>query len=161
MIVLFSLLISSCQVWSNNHDDPFYRWGSEWGYLRFPLIRPYCAIYSNDEFGWQIPLETDPSLREFYYYFSLNDVHKIAVEKGVIMVYTPFKQPVEESIGEKVLYWFVFVPDQKIEKGFDNEPDFLGYIKQFGIGDPAWRAPDDILREYDETGCLDRIPNCK
>jgi hypothetical protein len=161
LMTLISILMSGCNIITYHQQDPFYRNGSEWDHLRFPLIKPYYVIYISDKNGWQIPLETDPSWRDFYYYFTLQDIQKISVEKGVIMIYTPYKQLVEESVGEKVLYWFVFVPNQEIEMGFDNEEDFLAYIQQYDIQQPSWRTPDDILKEYDDTGCLDWIPDCK
>jgi len=160
LITFMSSVLSGCKVVEYFQQDSFYRDGSEFDHLRFPLIKPYYAIHITDEAGWQIPLEGVPSSRDFYYYLSLHDVQKIAVEKGVIMVYTPYKELVEESVGQKVLYWFVFVPGQNIEMGFDNEEDFLAYIQQYSIQQPSWRTPDDILKEYDETWCLDWIPTC-
>ena len=161
MTIFFLTLLSSCKTVEYFQQGSFYRNGSEWDHLRFPLLKPYFAIYIDDEYGWGIPLEGSPSNRDFYYYIQLHDVQKIAVENGVVMVYTPYKELVDEIVGQKVLYWFAFVPDQKIEKGFENEDDFLAYIQQYGIRQPSWRNPDDILKEYDDTWCLDWIPTCK
>lgn len=161
LMIFLSVILTGCNVITYFQQDPFYREGSEYDSLRFPLIKPYYAIYLNDEYGWDIPLETDPASRDFYYYLTLHDVRKIAIEQGVIMIYTPFEEHVAESVGQKVLYWFVFVPGQQIEMGFDNEADFLTYTQQFGIGEPSWREPIDILQEYDQTWCLDWIPACK
>jgi hypothetical protein len=161
LVISFALiLMPSCKTVEYLKQDPFYRNGSEWDHLRFPLIKPYFAIYIDDEYGWGIPLEGSPSNRDFYYYLQIHDVQKIAVEKGVIMVYTPYKELVDARVGQKILYWFVFIPDQNIEQGFEKEQDFLVYIQQIGIQQPAWRTPDDILEEYDETRCLDWIPSC-
>jgi hypothetical protein len=157
--LLFTLL-SGCNITGNFQRDPFYEAGSEWDHQRFPLIKPYYAIYKSDEYGWQIPLPVEIPSNDLYYYITLQDIRKIAIENGVIMVYTPYKEAVEESVGQKILYWFVFVPAQKIEIGFDKESDFLNYIQQYGVKNPPWREPDTILKEYDQTQCLDWIPDC-
>ena len=160
-VALFSILLSGCDTVSYYQQDPFYRNSSEWDHLRFPLIKPYYAIYITDEYGWVIPFEGSPLGRDFYYYTSVANVQKISVENNIIMIYTPVTNPVDEGLGEKVLYWFVIIPEQNIEMGFDQENDFLTYIQQFGIQTPFWREPDDILSEYDQTRCLDWIPSCK
>jgi hypothetical protein len=160
LAIVFSTILSSCKVTEYLQQDDFYRSGSEWDHLRFPLIKPYYAIYITDELGWGIPLHSGISDSNIYYYTQLNDVQEISVENGVIMVYTPYEQDVEESIGENVYNWFVFMPDQNIEMGFDNEEDFLAYIQSYGIQQSSWRTPDDILKEYDELWCLPWIPTC-
>ena len=60
----------------------------------------------------------DPFDKDIYYYITLLDVQKIAVEHDVIMVYTQYEKPVDEDQGEKVLYWLAIVPDKNIEVGF-------------------------------------------
>jgi hypothetical protein len=161
LIILISILLSSCSIIENYQQDPFYKDDGWWDHLRFPLIKPYYAILIKDEYGWSIPLEGSPSDRDFYYYIQINDVQKIAVENGVIMFYTPTIQKVDESVGQKALFWFVVIPDQNAEMGFDQEEDFLTYIQQLGIQDPSWQEPDDILQEYEKTRCLDWIPGCE
>ena len=76
------------------------------------------------------------------------------------MVYTSHQENVDESVGQKVLYWFVFIPEEKIEMGFDTENSFQNYINQYGISNPSWKEPNSILNEYEENFCLDWIPNC-
>jgi len=160
-VVLFSIFLAGCNIISYYQQDSFYRDGSDWDHLRFPLIKPYYAIYITDEYGWGVPLEGSLTGREFYYYFQIDHVQKIAIDEGVIMVYTPITNSVDESLGEKVLYWFVFIPEQDVQMGFEQEVDFYTYIQQLGIQEPSWREPDDILSEYDQTRCLDWIPSCK
>ena len=76
------------------------------------------------------------------------------------MVYTPYSPEFDEARGNKVWYWFALIPDQNLELGFDTEADLLTYVHKYGIKNPAWRTPDDILKEYDQTWCLDWIPAC-
>jgi len=158
--LVISLFLTNCGKKQSSEGDPFYLNGSEWEHLRFPLIKPYYAIYIADTYGWQIPLEGSPDSRDFYYYLTIQDVQKIAVENGVIMVYTSHQENVDESVGQKVLYWFVFIPEEKIEMGFDTENSFQNYINQYGISNPSWKEPNSILNEYEENFCLDWIPNC-
>ena len=159
--IIFSILLSSCKIVEYFQQDDFYRNGSEWDHLRFPLIKPYFAInITNDKYGWAINLPGGIPNSTIYYYTQINDVQKISVENGIIMVYTPYEQDVEESIGEKVYNWFVLIPRQGIEMGFESEDDFLIYIRENGVQQPFWRSPDDILKEYDGTWCLDWIPTC-
>lgn len=160
IMVIFSILLSSCRAIVCFQRGPFYNNGSEWDHLRFPLIEPYYAIFISEEYGWEIPFEVSPFDKEIYYYLSLHDVQEIAVENGVIMVYTPYEESVDESVGQKVLYWFVIVPNQNIETGFETEGELLDYIQQYDIDKPNWRDPDDILFEYDKTWNLGWIPDC-
>ena len=155
------MLLLGCDRIRSFQEDPFYTNGSEWDHLQFPLIKPYYAIYISDDTGWGIPLMADPPSKALYYYYQLHKVEKIAVEKNVIMVYTPYKEGFDESKGHKILYWFVFVPDRNIEMGFDNETDFLNYVHQYNIQQPVWQKPDMLSQKFDRTGCLDWIPDCK
>jgi hypothetical protein len=161
IVVALLLLLSACKAIKYAHRDPFYNDGSEWDHLRFPIIKPYYATWSTDGLGWVISLHVDPSDKDIYYYLSLLDVQKIAVENGVIMVYTPYEESVRESVGQKVLYWFAIIPYRNIETGFETEAELLDYIQQYGIDKPGWRDPDDISLEYDQTWCLDWIPDCE
>jgi hypothetical protein len=160
LIASTALLFSSCHAIRYPQRDPFYNDGSERDHLRFPLIKPYYAIWISDKLGWEISLHISPLDKDMYYYLSLSDVRKIAVENDVIMVYSAYEEPVDESVGQKVLYWFVIVPDQSIETGFETEIEFNEFIQQFNIERLEWRTPDDILAEYDQTSCLDWIPGC-
>ena len=162
VFLLFALLLGYKMIVYFQKDSFYGYGGSARDYLRFPLIKPYYAIYLSDEVGWQIPLdlEGDPSQVDLYYYLSLPHVQKIAVDNGVIMVYAPYELLTDKTINHNVPQWYTLVVDQNIEKGFETEAEFLAYIQQFGIDQPAWREPDDILQEYDRTHCLDWIPDC-
>ena len=162
LLTLLSILLFGCVGAATVTQDPFYQEGSEWDHLQFPLIKPYYAIYiAHSKFGWGIPLMADPPSEATYYYYQLHEVQKIAVENDVIMVYTPYEENVDKSQGQKVLYWFVFVPAKNIEMGFDKEAEFLTYLKQYNIQQPLWQKPGNLSQQFDETGCLKWIPNCK
>lgn len=159
LIILLMILLSACKGQYSNRD-PFYNEGSEFDSLGFPLIKPYFAMMIFDEYGWGINLQLRPSERDFYYYMSIENIEKISVDNGIIMVYSPLEVEVEESVGQKVLHWFVIIPNENIEMGFETELEFLNYIQRYGIDHPTWRSPSDILHEYDSTRCLDWIPDC-
>lgn len=160
VLLLLSSLMLGCRILTDINQDPFYRDKGGWDSTRFPLIKPYYVIMVNRDGDWQIPLPAEITSKEMYYYISLRYIEQIAVENDVIMIYTPFMEIVDESIGQKVLHWFVLVPEKKVEVGFDNEADFLKYINSYGIDDPVWRKPDSIYEQFSKTRCLDWIPKC-
>jgi hypothetical protein len=135
--------------------------------MRIPLTKPYEILKIDYKkpgwwsLGWSINLHVSPSEKEVYYYQAIHDIRKFAIEDGVIMAYTTYPQEVDLDVGQKVLYWFVIVPDQKIETGFDTEDEFLSYIQTYGIQQPDWIEPDRAYEQFYETGCLDWIPDCK
>lgn len=163
-IVLLSMLLCFAEIGLSTirsiGRDSFYNDSGGWYYPRFPLIKPYYVDYLNDEYGWTMPLLADPPSKSTYDYLNIHKIQKIAVESGVIMVYAPYIENVDQSQGQKILHWFVIIPSQNIEEGFENETSFLNYISSFGIQQPQWHTPDEIVQQY-STGCLDWIPNCK
>lgn len=161
MGMLLTFMVFSCTQLGNSQQDSFYQDDGGFNdYGRFPLIKPYDAIIVDNEHGWYIELHIPPSEKEIYYYLGLVDVQKVAVENGVIMIYTPTKTSVDENVGQKVLYWFVIVPDKSIETGFDNENDFLEYVQEYGIKAPVWIDADSAYQQFKRTGCLDWISDC-
>ena len=156
IFVLLILLIAilSCRSSSPKkvrHSDPFYNDTGEGKFLVVPLIKPYSIVMDeNSSLGWMLHYLEKPQLIDDKLYLSIPDVEKIAVEKGVIMVYAP----------NYPWYWVVIIPAQKIEEGFEHEEDFLSYIHQFGIEEPNWVDPLDAFRQFERTGCLDWIPDC-
>ncbi len=127
IVLIFQL--SGCIIADTRPQDPFYQDNGDWDHDLIPLIKPYYMVYLGKEFAWQMPLQANPPSQDTYYYYELHDIRKIAVEHGVIMIYTPFTEEVDTSIGQKIFHWFVVVPDQNIEKGFENETGFLAYIQ--------------------------------
>jgi hypothetical protein len=155
------MLIIACSTTTRHYsDDPFYSSVGDWDSTRFPLIKPY-EVASPDGNKWGVHLEALKSAKGMYWYSDIREPQKIAVMNGVILVYTQYKPDEDEMMGQKVLYWFVIIPDKKIETGFDNEDDFLKYIQEYGIKEPSWEDPKSIFQRFYETGCLDWIPDCK
>ncbi len=156
-VLLFWNFLSAC----SSHDQ-FYVQGSGWDYLRFPLLKPYHAIYISDDIGWVIPLERKHPLKNDSLIMEIHDVRKIAIVNNIIMVYTPDSPKfLDETIDERIFHWFVLIPDEGIEVGFEIESDFVEYIHQNNLDEPEWLEPLTILQKYDQTGCLDWIPDCK
>jgi hypothetical protein len=145
----------------------FYQEGSDWDSLRFPLLEPYYAINvlpDPSESGWEINLDNKKSIQSnFRYYGAILDVRKIAVENGVIMVYSAYSEPIMlagEKREKKPLHWFILIPGQT-ELGFENEAEFLYRLKDYNISQPKWQEPLPILQKFDQTRCLEWIPGCK
>jgi hypothetical protein len=152
------------KLYENTPKESFYQNSGDWDAYYIPLVKPYKAVRLVQGVDWDIELYVAPTQKDMYYYLHINDVNKIAVKNKVIMVYAPNSILLDEDeirIGQKVLPWFVIVPDKKIEIGFDNEDGFLKYIQEYGIKEPAWENPDSIFQKFQKTGCLDWIPNCK
>ncbi len=160
-VILSLFLLSSCNMIVHYQQDPFYRSGSEWDHLRFPLIKPYYATYAADGHGWNVNLEGGSLKLDSQYIFTIEHIQRIAVAEGVLMIYSSIQNSFDGNLEEKPPYWYVIIPEQNIEIGFDEESKFLTYIQQRGIQEPTWREPSAILHEYDQTQCLAWIPNCK
>jgi hypothetical protein len=157
-IIVFLILTNSCSVFYSKFqtNDPFYQSTGGLDFLRIPLIKPYDAIKGNEKLGWEIDMKTNDT-----YYISIKGIEKIAIEKGIILIYTPYNEESAEGLGEKILYWFALIPSKGIEKGFDNEDDFIKYIQDYGIREPTWLDPNAVFKQFDKTGCLQWIPDCK
>lgn len=157
LIVLLIALLS-CRNSSPKkvrHSDPFYNDTGEGKFLVVPLIKPYrVAVDEGSDVGWFVKLHEATLI-----YFDIIRVEKIAVEKGVIMVFAPNNPPMMQS--DPVWHWVVIIPDQKIEVGFDNEEDFLNYIRGYGIEEPNWVDPLEAFKQFERTGCLEWIPDCE
>ena len=143
--------------------DPFYHNVGEWDTEYLPLIKPYKAVKflktAVDKPNWKISSQAFDETEILY--AQIYDVRKIAVENNTIMAYSPDSfSDSEKRAGIKILYWFVIVPDKKIETGFETEDEFLTYIHTFGIQQPKWVDPDVAFEQFFDTGCLDWIPDC-
>ena len=161
ILLSIAVLLLGCNPSFQMHEDPFYNDVGKSDSLRFPLIKPYYVAYLDQEFSWQMPLLADPPSESTYYYFNLHDIRKISVENGVIMVYTPYvEHNIDQSLGQKVFHWFVIVPSSNMEVGFESEDTFLAYIKQFDINQPNWLDPNEVYKQFFQTGCLEWISDC-
>jgi hypothetical protein len=162
-LVLIMVGVLSCGSFFQKHQDPFYNNVGTWDSLNLPLIPPYSLVYINKEYDWQMELKGNFSKElNNYFILSLQNVEKVAVEKGVIMVYTPHAPNVDESLGQKSLYWFVAIPHEgNSEIGFEDEVSFLDFIRTIGISSPRWVQPNVAYDEFFQTGCVYWIPDCK
>jgi hypothetical protein len=143
-------------------QDPFYKKGSGWDYLRFPLVKPYYAISSTQgEVKWVIPLENELPLKKDSFLLEIKDVRKIAVSEKAIMVFTPENTKIASiNIKERIFHYFILIPDDHFEIGFENEEGFLDYLNKNKMNKPEWLEPLSILQKFDQTRCLDWIPDC-
>jgi hypothetical protein len=146
------------------NPDSFYSIYDEgfFGKIRFPLIKPYEVTKATEESGWVFELiteSTDPD-SNIAGYHQLRHIEKVALKNGVIMAYTPYIIPYMAGSRDKLLHWFVIIPDKKIETGFETEEDFLAYVKDYGIDKPDWMDTKSAFDQFRKTGCLDWIPDC-
>ncbi|MHC1781890.1 MAG: hypothetical protein AB9891_03820 [Anaerolineaceae bacterium] len=128
--------------------------------LRLPLVKPYVIYHEEISGGqWYIRLENTLKWKEndpLYAYAKINKVSKISVEDGIIYVYTTF---IENSKKHQI-QWFILIPSEEFEKGFENKNDFLKYLDQNNLAIPEWITPYDAYEKFVQTGCLDWIPDC-
>ncbi len=158
--LLTMILLMGCSLNTCATEKSFYQKGSGWDYLRFPLLEPYYAIKISDEYGWTIPLNIEPSKTNFLYSGGIQDVTKIAVENGMIMVYSPYFRLIDVGGGQvKELHWFILIP-YEAELGFETEAEFIISLQQYGLDQPLWQEPLSILQTFDQTRCLEWIPGC-
>jgi hypothetical protein len=168
-IILAALYLSSCNS-RVQHPDEFYNDDGDFPLLRFPLIKPYYVDRFNSVNPWILRLQGYlwVNIGSDAYKYDVTDARKLSVESRIIMAYSPyvdehpFDDPqVDQSIREHYYHWFAAIPDKNIEVGFENESAFLEYIHSLGIQQPDWQTPDDVFNEFEQTGCLDWIPDCK
>ena len=172
LIAAISILcvIGAATVTRLTTPPTFYKDDGGYDAAYIPLIEPYRVVklLGGERAGivhkWSIDLIVPASEKEIYYYSQIYDVTKIAVENRVVMAYSPYSEELterERQIGQKILHWFVIIPDQKIEIGFETEEEFLGYLHTLGIENPTWIEPGVANQQFIWSGCLDWIPDCE
>lgn len=169
LIILIAMCLASCQT-IVKHSDPFFKDDGGFDAAYIPLIKPYRVVKllggeaGRNEHKWVIDLIVPPDKKDLYYYLQIYDVTKIAVVDKVIIAYSPDSITLtdgDKRVGQEILYWFVIIPDQKIETGFETEEEFLAYIHILGIEKLSWIEPSVARQQLLKTGCLDWIPSCK
>ncbi len=159
ILLLIAVFSFGCFIPVNN-PDPFYSAWRDWGGPRFPLIYPYDVFYIGQSEDWAINLHSPQKSEELHYYQSVNDIDKIAVVNGVIMVHSSYKEKNGSVVSAQDLSWFVIIPSEEVERGFNNEVSFLKFIDAYGIAEIKWETPDQLNRKFLDTGCLEWIPGC-
>ena len=154
-----SLFLSGC--WfsadkarkNNPNTDPFYVEASGFDYSRFPLINPYAIMTINRGKEWNLGIKDDIGFS-----YNVTNVKKLYVKKGFILVYASDST----TINNKKVYeaWFVINPNNKEEKGFVTEQEFLNYLKKENIEKPEWREVNAVFKQFVDTYCLEWIPGC-
>ncbi len=144
--------------------DSFYVGATGDYWYQIPIIEPYyIKQYPKWSNRWdmQLLLDHDNRVDILYNHNVINDIEKFSVENRVILIYTEYVPIIKnDKFQYKLTPWYVLIPDQKIETGFENEEDFKAYIQQLGISNPRWIMPDDAIHKFWETECLYWIPDC-
>ena len=150
------------------HADPFYNFNDDdYPLIHLPLIKPFKAERLDDASSlWSVfsiygPYVSVPNSQEVYMY-GIQELEKFAVQNGVIMAYSAYvNKEAVAYIQENYYHWFVLIPGKKIAEGFHTEDEFNQYIQTLGIQEPDWQTPDEAYERFEQTGCLDWIPDCK
>ncbi|MEO5886392.1 MAG: hypothetical protein ABIQ77_01910 [Anaerolineales bacterium] len=173
-MILFSLsCLTSCAPPAQptdppvQHADPFYNINhDDYPLIHLPLIKPIEADREDGRTPWSVFLPygmfvSVPNSQEEYMY-GIQELEKFVVQNGVIMAYSSYvNKEAVAYIQENYYHWFVLIPDKKIAEGFHTEDAFNRYIQTLGIQDPDWQTPDKAYEQFEQTGCLEWIPDCK
>jgi hypothetical protein len=152
-----------------HHADPFYNFNhNDYPLLHLPLIKPIEVKREDGRTPWRVLLTYGPSVRIpnkqdiFIYGYDIEELEKFAVSHGVIMAYSPYvDQKADSYVLNNYFHWFVIIPEKKIGEGFHTEEEFRQYIQTLGVQDPDWQSPDEAYQRFQQTGCLEWIPDCK
>lgn len=140
------------------NKDPFYTENSGYDYIRLPLVKPYELISLDKGNIWGLEGQPKPKLiKEDNTAFGIK---KIEVKSGIILCYCEGHTMVG---GEKFdRAWYVFIPEQNINKGFATEQEFITYLQTKGIQkEPIeWDTPEKLFEQFSNTHCLPWIPDC-
>jgi hypothetical protein len=176
LMILFSLsYVTSCAPPVQHTDpparyaDPFYNINdNDYPLLHLPLIKPVEAKRQDGRTPWSVFLPNGIWVRvpnrqdNFFYAYTIEELEKIAVKNGVIMAYSAYvDKEADAYIQDNYYHWFVLIPDKKIAEGFHTEDEFNQYIQTLGIQNPDWQIPDEAYKKFEQTGCLDWVPDCK
>jgi hypothetical protein len=165
LVILAAICLSSCNT-IVHHADPFYNddGSNAFPYERFPLIKPYFAYRSRSSSPWMLKLHNlwvNASSTDWYPY-SVKDLNQLSVKDGVILLYSPYTdEQAPVNIRDNYYHWFVIIINNDITMGFRDENKFQAYIQSLGIQNPNWQTPDEVFKKFEQTGCLDWIPDCK
>lgn len=137
--------------WIDSEGD-FYTRAVGWDYYRLPLIEPFEAsnttgdlwLFSNDLLS-SIEGNSGPC-----------GIKSINVDKPYIFVYCEAKDKKDEFgpvlRGEAVLKaWFVINVDTPDIDGFNNEGDYINYLRRRHISRPSLLDIDSVWQEFKET----------
>jgi hypothetical protein len=91
-----------------------------------------------------------------------SNIYDIAILEDVIFCHSKGSTIVDgKEVNEA---WYIISPKKDVfEKGFINKNSFLEYLKKLNIDIHKldWKTPNDLYNQFNETGCLPWIPNCK
>lgn len=160
VFIAILLFMTSCNYGSkqDKQTDSFYAKSSGFDYRRLPLIKPYEAISTNKE-TWDVQFHVKGKKYPETYVTGVINVKKVAVQNGVLMLFTPDSNFITE--GLPIYQWFVVIPEKQVEKGFETEQEFLDYLKGIGMEKPEMKDIDTLHDQFEKTKCLDWIPDCK
>ncbi len=158
-LVIFSLF--SCNFSSkkikplNNNKDVFYNKSTGLDYIRFPLIKPFDITYYDAQEIWFIAKRPDSVVYS-------DNIHELTLLESKIFVHSIGKTVVGDDFVNEG--WYVYDTNKEdFLKAFVTEKDFLIYTKSINVDSTKlnWQKPEDLYKQFKETGCLPWIPNCK
>jgi hypothetical protein len=142
MIIVSVIYLSSC-----NSGDSFYNDYSREDLYRLPLLKPYelLNIYGADPtdldfHSWSLKLLSGDR--------SQLNVSNIQVSKGVIYGHG------KDGLTLPPNYWFVIIPEQKIEMIFKKKDEWVAFLKQKQINPESVYKIWPIFEQYKKDATL-------
>ena len=141
--ILFLIMLISCTNSKKRKikKDSFYTDYGGFGHKRIPLVKPYEAVkVSEDE--WRVELQTTQLLE-----LSIHNVRALNVINDTIIIYA---EGGEVSIKDTKYNeaWFVILPTEEIEKGFNKKEDFIAYLAKATVKDIKLYDTDKVYATF-------------
>ena len=165
VLIIIVGLLTSCSH-PIQHADPFYNVSDDFSLDRIPLIQPIEITQIDSSSDWRIFLPyglwVSVPNTQLEYAYNIQKLEKFSVINSIIIAYSSYVDKEAPSfIQDNYYHWFVIIPQKRIAEGFQTEDKFNQYIQTLGIENPAWLMPDEVLKQFRKTGCLEWIPDCK
>ncbi len=162
-LVIFSLI--SCNFikkkektpTKNKNTDSYYTETGGMDFVRFPLSKPFVVMSLDNQETWTVG-------EGFYSDNSIiaDHVTEINFSDNIVFCHSVGETSIDyESLNEA--WYIITTKNDTIRKGFSNKKDFIEYAKTLNVDANKldWKSPNQLFKQFYETGCLPWIPNCK
>ncbi len=159
----------------NKNSDIFYTEKSGLDYVRFPLIKPFDITSIDIGESWLLGIGHDTyvysdkisELTIFKEYIFVHSIGETIIDGKTVQESWYVYNTIEKEFLKKYTTDKDFLKNYGIEKYFLKEfttkKEFLEHLKSKNIDSTKlnWQKPEDLYKQFKETGCLPWIPNCK
>lgn len=155
-ILLCSIILNSCDLFKGKRKgsgkDTFYSDKGGFDRPRIPLIKPYELLKVGAE--WRMELLTTDLLT-----LSVHNVKGVNVSKERILLYSEGGTEVRNNQYSEA--WFIIDPSLKMEVAFFDYNRYVDSLKTLGIVGTSLGIPNELYKDFYNTGKLKWIPGEK